>query len=227
MRTLLRWWKPSTSFLSLLLLVSCGGGGGGGEEGGGGNGNGSEPPAYDIEGKFLNLQDLLNDPKVRRAIANLPAGESVGAGDYYDGSTARNFSGTYVVDETRGVPGRLSSGSPFGGTLIFRITNPGQVNTSAEDQAQSCDGSGSFYVGDGNYLTVFAQRTCECKRADGRGRLVDVIRFILGTDRLRQTDYSTVTISSEGGGCYRSGFEDATVEPAEFVRVGGGGGGGM
>lgn len=161
------------------------------------DGEASDAP-IDPTGKFNTLADLLANSKVQDAIARLPAGDGVTAGNYYKGSTPADVTGVWSTDCCGGSRGTWPQGNQFGGTITYHVVSPGHVDVpSYTSQLDIEDGTGSFIVGTGNDVTVFLQLAVTCTDDGEHVRAVAVDRFIYGPTKLSQYVRSYVVLARD------------------------------
>jgi hypothetical protein len=152
----------------------------------------------DVTAKFDSLERMLADPIVQQAIEALPEGDDVSAGDYYDGDTPVDISGTWTTSCCGGRKGSWLNGDPFGGVITFEALGRHRVDVpQIEGAASRGDATGSFVVGKGNNVTVFLQVSAVCKNSGERVRVVAVDRFVVERTVLTQYVRSFAVIGRE------------------------------
>jgi hypothetical protein len=157
-----------------------------------------EARAMDPQAKYDTLAELLANPHVQEAIARLPAGTDVAAGDTYRGDTPASIDGTWTTDCCGGADGRWLDGGHFGGTTTFQQLGPGRIDVPAfSSEMDSGDGKGSFIVGTGNHITVFVQMALTCKKDGEHIRMIAVDRFVLAASALSEYTRSYVVIARD------------------------------
>ncbi len=153
--------------------------------------------SLDPASKFQSLEDLLDHASVQRAIDALPAGPGVARGDYYDGDSPDDITGTWTTHCCGGKNGRWPFGG-FGGTLTYRTIDDAHVDLErAEGDNEVADGTGSFIRGDGDRVTVFLQLSITCKEDGERVRAVAIDRFTREAEALTNYVRSYVVVARE------------------------------
>jgi hypothetical protein len=193
---------------ALALLVFCSACGGGE----------SDPNA-----KFGTLEEMLASPRVQQAIARLPAGDGVVAGDYYRGSAPVDVTGTWSTDNSGGATGKWSAGAKFGGTVTFQVTAPGKVDLLAgSSQLDTSDGRGSFVVGTGQKVTLFIQLAVTCTGDGEKVRVATVDRLVHTGSALAQYVRSYIVLAREkesGWACFSDAVgTGSTSSEATYAR---------
>jgi hypothetical protein len=158
--------------IATCLLLGCSGNGGSG---------------LDPSGKFASLAELLANSNVQKAIQALPAGDGIGAGAYYQGSTPSDFTGTWSTDVAGGSLGvftgfgsvGMGTQGKFGTTMTFDVVGPGRVDVpTAVSQRDIATRAGRFVVGTGDQITVFLQLNVTCVADNEHIRIVAIDRFV-------------------------------------------------